>query len=64
MLILLPAILIAMYAQNKVKSTYAQYSRVANRSGMTGSDAARLILDKAGLFEVPIEQVAGNLTDH
>lgn len=64
MLILIPAILIAMYAQNKVRSTYAQYSRVTNRSGMTGSDAARLILDKAGLFEVPIEQVAGNLTDH
>jgi hypothetical protein len=64
MLILLPAILIAMYAQNKVRSTYAQYSRVANRSGMTGSDAARLILDRAGLYEVPVEQVAGDLTDH
>lgn len=62
--ILIPALLLAMYAQNKVKSTYDLYSRVPNRNGYTGSDVARLILDRAGLHDVPIEQVAGTLTDH
>lgn len=63
-LILLPAILLALYAQTKVKNTYAKFSRVSNRRGMTGAEAARRILDRNGLSGVRIERIAGNLTDH
>lgn len=61
---LLPALLFAMWAQYNVKSTFAKYSKVASDRGMTGYQAARLILDANGLSHVRIEQVAGDLTDH
>ncbi|MFH1741605.1 MAG: zinc metallopeptidase [bacterium] len=61
---LLPAILLGLYAQGKVKSTFAKYSRVANRRGLTGAQAARHILDSAGLQDVPVEHVPGRLSDH
>ena len=60
----LPPLLLAMWAQAKVKSTFAQYSKVASARGMTGRDAARLILDANGLYHVPVTQMAGELTDH
>ncbi|MBQ3176715.1 MAG: zinc metallopeptidase [Clostridia bacterium] len=60
----LPPLLLAMWAQAKVKSTFAQYSKVASDRGMTGRDAARLILDANGLYHVPVTQMAGELTDH
>ncbi len=60
----LPPLLLAMWAQHKVKSTFAQYSKVASDRGMTGRDAARLILDANGLYHVPVTQMAGELTDH
>jgi len=60
----LPALIFAMWAQYNVKSTFSKYSRIPSDSGMTGYDAARLILDKNGLSQVRIEQVSGNLTDH
>lgn len=60
----LPPLLLAMWAQAKVKSTFAQYSKVASERGMTGRDAARLILDANGLYHVPVTQMAGELTDH
>ena len=60
----LPPLLLAMWAQYKVKSTFAQYSKVASERGMTGRDAARLILDANGLYHVPVTQMAGELTDH
>lgn len=61
---ILPALLVAMYAQYKVKSTYAAYSKVQNSRGLTGAMVARMILDSNGLHHVKIEHVAGNLTDH
>ncbi len=64
MLLILPAFAFALWAQWKVKSTYKQYSKVASRSGMTGSRAARYILDANGLNDVEVEEVAGELTDH
>lgn len=60
----LPALIFAMWAQFNVKSTFAKYSKVQSDRGMTGFDAARLILDRNGLSHVRIEAVAGDLTDH
>lgn len=59
----LPALIFALWAQFNVKTTFAKYSRVSSDKGMTGCDAARLILDRNGLGYVRIEQVAGDLTD-
>ena len=61
---LLPALLLAFYAQWKVKSAYAKYTRVANQRGLTGLDAARIILGPEGLNDVSIEGIRGQLTDH
>jgi Zn-dependent membrane protease YugP len=60
----LPALLLALYAQWRVRSTYAKYSQIANATGMTGAQTARRLLDAAGLFNVQIERVPGDLTDH
>lgn len=62
--LVLPAILFAMWAQAKVNGTFSKYSRVKSDSGMTGADVARKILDLNGLFDVKIEHINGNLTDH
>lgn len=62
--LIIPALLLSLYAQFKVKSTFAKFSKVASRSGFTGERAARSILDQNGLFSVRIEKVAGSLTDH
>ena len=63
-IILLPAILLAVFAQSRVQSTYQKFSKVGNHRGMTGADAARMILNRNGLNNVKIERVSGNLTDH
>ncbi len=60
----LPALLLAMWAQTKVTTTFNRYSKIATQRGLTGHDAARMILDANGLQSVRIERVAGNLTDH
>ena len=64
MLIVLPAIILAFYAQMKVKSAYRAGDRVHAPYGMTGYDAARRILDQNGLYHIAIEQIPGELTDH
>ncbi len=60
----LPALIFAMWAQYNVKSTFSKYSKIPSDRGMTGYQAARLILDANGLSHVRIEAVAGDLTDH
>jgi len=60
----LPALLFAGYAQMKIKNTFNKYLKVSSNTGLSGSQVARLILDKNGLEDVAIEQVRGNLTDH
>ncbi|MBQ1228884.1 MAG: zinc metallopeptidase [Firmicutes bacterium] len=62
--ILIPAILFTMYAQSKVTSNFSKYSKVRNHRGITGYQAARMMLDANGLRDVQIEQVSGSLTDH
>lgn len=63
-IILIPAIIFTLAAQSKVKSAYSRYSRIGNRRGITGRQAARMILDANGLRHVPIEITRGTLTDH
>lgn len=63
-IILLPAIILSLWAQMNVNSTFKKYSEVYNRFGLTGADAARRILDMNGLYSVKIERVGGDLTDH
>ena len=62
--LVLPAIILALVVQIKMSSTYSKYSRVYNRSGVTAEEAARRILNANGLYDVAIERVSGNLTDH
>ena len=64
MLFLFPALLFAIYAQIKVSTSFNRYLRIASRSGYTGREVARMILDRNGLYDVRIEPVGGQLTDH
>ncbi|WP_343247438.1 zinc metallopeptidase [Diplocloster hominis] len=57
-------LVLSLWASSRVKSTYAKYSRVRSMSGMTGADAAARILHAAGIYDVQIQHVSGNLTDH
>ena len=62
--LLIPAILFTFYAQAKVSSNFKRYSKVKNDRGLTGAQAARMVLDANGLRDVQIESVSGSLTDH
>ncbi|MBO8142243.1 MAG: zinc metallopeptidase [Firmicutes bacterium] len=63
-ILLIPALILALYAQQKVHSTFARYSRVPARSYKTGAQVARELLDHAGLRDIPVELVPGTLSDH
>ena len=62
--LLIPGILLALFAQFKVSSAFNHWKQVASRSGMTGAQMARQILDSNGCRDVKIEYVNGSLTDH
>lgn len=64
MILLLPAIIIAFWAQTKVSSTYKKYRTVRTMNGYTGENVARMMLDSAGLYDVPVVETRGELTDH
>ncbi len=64
MLIVIPGILLAMYAQYKVSSTFEHFSRVASSRGLTGAAVAREILRQQGLDHVEVEMTEGHLSDH
>lgn len=64
MLLLIPALILSIWAQSRVNGTFRKYSDVYNSRGLTGADVARRILDKNGLYHVKIEHIEGNLTDH
>ncbi len=61
---MLPGLLFMLWAQSKVKGNYAKYSKVRVQNGMTGAQVARALLDSNGLYNVPVEAVPGELTDH
>ena len=63
-ILVLIGVVICLIASAKMNSTFSRYSRVRNHSGMTGRDAAEQILHREGLYDVRIEHISGNLTDH
>jgi Zn-dependent membrane protease YugP len=63
-IISLPALILGLWAQAKIRSSYSKYARVRTTTGLTGAEVARRMLDQNGLSSIRIEQVAGNLTDH
>ena len=61
---IIPGLVLGLYAQMKLSSTYARYSQQATSTGLSGAEAAREVLDSAGLRDVPVHEVEGHLTDH
>lgn len=64
MLLLIPALLLSVYAQVKVSSSFSKFSKVRSSSRISGKDAAEKILATAGIGRLPIIPVSGKLTDH
>lgn len=64
LLVLIPAMIFAFWAQMRVNSTFKKYAKVPSRRGLTGAEAARRVLDANGLRHITIERVHGHLTDH
>ena len=60
----LPAFALVLFAQWRVRSAYARYSEVRNAYGLTGAEAARRLLDWAGLRHIPVQVVPGDLSDN
>ena len=64
LILVVPAILISLFAQMKVTSTYKKYSQLMSQSAKTATEITRMILDMNGLQNVKIESVPGKLSDH
>jgi len=62
--VMLPGLLLGLWAQMRLHAAFGKYSQVPVDSGLTGAEAARRILDAAGLTDVPVEEVEGHLSDH
>lgn len=62
--LVLPAVILAMWAQARVSSTFNRYSKYISERGMTGYDSAKAVLKENGLHHITVEQIDGNLTDH
>ena len=63
-ILVLIGVVLSMLASSKVKSTFNKYSRVRSMAGITGAEAAERILRQSGIYDVRIEHISGNLTDH
>ena len=63
-ILIIIGVIITMIASSKMNSTFRRYSRVRCHCGLTGSQAAERILNQAGIYDVSVERVSGNLTDH
>lgn len=63
-LLLFPAMILSIYAQAKVNNTFRKYSEIRSVSGYSAAEVARRILDMNGLYQVKVEHIAGQLTDH
>ena len=64
MILVIPGLLLGLYAQFKVKSTFDRYSRIRTKSGLTAEAVARMLLSRGGSANVTISRVNGSLTDH
>ena len=62
--LVLPCIILSMWASSNVNSTFKKYSKQFSRRGLTGAEAAQRVLSANGVTGVRIERVSGNLTDH
>jgi Zn-dependent membrane protease YugP len=62
--LLIPAFILALYAQSKVRGTFNRYARLRSTRGMTGEEVARSLLNMRGLGDVPVEKTKGMLSDH
>lgn len=62
--LIIPTIILGIYAQTKVQGAYKKWSRVGSRSGISGREAAAYVLRKAGISDVEITSTGGHLTDH
>lgn len=63
-ILVLIGVVISLWAQGRVTSTYNKYSKVRSHTGMTGAEAAMRLLHSQGIYDVTVRRVAGNLTDH
>ncbi len=63
-ILVLPAVILSIWASARVNSTFNKYSRVSNMAGLTGAEVARRILYENGLYDVRIEMTHGHLSDH
>ena len=63
-ILVLIGVVLSLLASSRVKSTYAKYAKQSSLSGMTGAQAAQRILNMAGIYDVTVQHVSGNLTDH
>lgn len=64
LVLVLPAILLAVWASANVNRTFKKYANQHSRRGITGAEAARKVLDANGLYHIRIEHISGSLTDH
>lgn len=64
MIILIPGLILAMYAQFKVQNTFSKYAHLAAASGLSGAQVAQKLLEQAGIHDVSVELTPGHLTDH
>ena len=63
-ILVLIGVVLSLWAQSRVTSTFNKYSKVRSRTGMTGAEAARRLLASQGIFDVTVQPVSGELTDH
>lgn len=63
-ILVLIGVVLSLWAQGRVTSTFSKYSKVRSRTGMTGAEAARRLLNSQGIYDVTVQEVAGSLTDH
>lgn len=63
-ILVLPAVIFSIWASSRVNSTYKKYSKINSKRQITGAEAARYVLNSNGVYDVNIEHVSGNLTDH
>ena len=62
--LVLIGVILSLVASARVKSTFNKYSQMRNSRGLTGAQAAEQVLHGAGIYDVRVERIAGNLTDH
>ena len=64
LILIIPTLLLGLWAQHRVGSTYKKYSQIRSRSGITGAEAANYVMRQAGISNVEITAIGGHLTDH